>query len=174
MEVGYWLAQKTSPNVGLEPTTLRLRVWCSTDWASRALYFGNQNCSLPQWFLPFVFLVCLSKNVMFWWGSVYRLQCWASEDNKSTISNWLYNLSDPSKIRTINSFDGLQTTTRIISQLYLFTSDNRQDTGGSSAPIWTSIEGACLTSDIMMDEVVYFRYLIRYPTWDSNLGPRAP
>ena len=24
------------PNVGLEPTTLRLRVWCSTDWASRA------------------------------------------------------------------------------------------------------------------------------------------
>ena len=27
---------KTSPNVGLEPTTLRLRVSCSTDWASRA------------------------------------------------------------------------------------------------------------------------------------------
>ena len=27
---------KASPNVGLEPTTLRLRVWCSTDWASRA------------------------------------------------------------------------------------------------------------------------------------------
>ena len=26
-----------SPNVGLEPTTLRLRVSCSTDWASRAL-----------------------------------------------------------------------------------------------------------------------------------------
>ena len=25
-----------SPNVGLEPTTLRLRVSCSTDWASRA------------------------------------------------------------------------------------------------------------------------------------------
>ena len=37
-----WLLQgigsliKASPNVGLEPTTLRLRVWCSTDWASRA------------------------------------------------------------------------------------------------------------------------------------------
>ena len=46
-----------------------------------------------------------------------------------------YDLSDPSKIRSINSFDGLQTTTRIISHLYLFTSDNRQDTGGSSAPI---------------------------------------
>ena len=30
-----------SPNVGLEPTTLRLRVSCSTDWASRAnLYHG--------------------------------------------------------------------------------------------------------------------------------------
>ena len=28
---------KASPNVGLEPTTLRLRVWCSTDWASRAV-----------------------------------------------------------------------------------------------------------------------------------------
>ena len=27
---------KSSPNVGLEPTTLRLRVSCSTDWASRA------------------------------------------------------------------------------------------------------------------------------------------
>ena len=25
-----------SPNVGLEPTTLRLRVSCSTDWASQA------------------------------------------------------------------------------------------------------------------------------------------
>ena len=29
--------EKASPNVGLEPTTLRLRVWCSTDWASRAM-----------------------------------------------------------------------------------------------------------------------------------------
>ena len=28
--------KKRSPNVGLEPTTLRLRVSCSTDWASRA------------------------------------------------------------------------------------------------------------------------------------------
>ena len=27
----------SSPNVGLEPTTLRLRVSCSTDWASRAI-----------------------------------------------------------------------------------------------------------------------------------------
>ena len=24
------------PCVGLEPTTLRLRVWCSTDWANKA------------------------------------------------------------------------------------------------------------------------------------------
>ncbi len=30
--------KKCSPNVGLEPTTLRLRVSCSTDWASRAAY----------------------------------------------------------------------------------------------------------------------------------------
>lgn len=28
--------KRTAPNVGLEPTTLRLRVSCSTDWASRA------------------------------------------------------------------------------------------------------------------------------------------
>ena len=31
------LQKNTSPNVGLEPTTPRLRVSCSTDWASRAL-----------------------------------------------------------------------------------------------------------------------------------------
>ena len=159
--------------MGLEPTTLRLRVWCSTDWASRALYFGNQNCSLPQWFLPCVFLVCFSKNIMFWWGSVKDWQCWTSEDNKSTISNWFCNSSDPSKIRNSNSFDDLQTTTRIIIQLY-FTLDNQQDTGGSSAPIWTLLGGACVTIDLVMDEVVYFRYLIIYPTWDSNLGPLAP
>ena len=43
-EVGLWHrwlsdhgeCEKTTPNVGLEPTTLRLRVSCSTDWASRA------------------------------------------------------------------------------------------------------------------------------------------
>ena len=28
-----------APNVGLEPTTLRLRVSCSTDWASQALLY---------------------------------------------------------------------------------------------------------------------------------------
>src|SRR4029434_6528217 len=28
--------ENTTPNVGLDPTTLRLRVSCSTDWASRA------------------------------------------------------------------------------------------------------------------------------------------
>ena len=27
---------ESSPNVGLEPTTLRLKVWCSTNWANRA------------------------------------------------------------------------------------------------------------------------------------------
>ena len=25
-----------SPDMGLEPMTLRLKVWCSTDWANRA------------------------------------------------------------------------------------------------------------------------------------------
>ena len=27
-----------APNEGLEPSTLRLKVWCSTDWANRALW----------------------------------------------------------------------------------------------------------------------------------------
>ena len=29
--------EKEAPNKGLEPLTLRLKVWCSTDWANRAL-----------------------------------------------------------------------------------------------------------------------------------------
>ena len=33
-----------SPNVGLEPTTLRLRVSCSTDWASRAVLTMGTLC----------------------------------------------------------------------------------------------------------------------------------
>ena len=28
--------EKEAPNKGLEPLTLRLKVWCSTDWANRA------------------------------------------------------------------------------------------------------------------------------------------
>ena len=37
-----------SPNVGLEPTTLRLRVSCSTDWASRACcVYSNSCCRCP-------------------------------------------------------------------------------------------------------------------------------
>ena len=30
-----------SPNKGLEPLTLRLKVWCSTNWANRALTTGH-------------------------------------------------------------------------------------------------------------------------------------
>ena len=37
--------QNVSPNVGLEPTTLRLRVSCSTDWASRAVQLNWQKIS---------------------------------------------------------------------------------------------------------------------------------
>ena len=33
-----WGDKKNTPNVGLEPTTPRLRVSCSTDWASRDEY----------------------------------------------------------------------------------------------------------------------------------------
>ena len=32
---------KLAPNVGLEPTTLRLRVSCSTDWASQAVHLPD-------------------------------------------------------------------------------------------------------------------------------------
>ena len=38
--------KKSAPNVGLEPTTLRLRVSCSTDWASRARYACPNNLNL--------------------------------------------------------------------------------------------------------------------------------
>ena len=31
------LEQKASPEQGLEPWTLRLKAWCSTDWAIRAV-----------------------------------------------------------------------------------------------------------------------------------------
>ena len=34
--------KKSTPNMGLEPTTLRLKVSCSTDWASRAPYSGGK------------------------------------------------------------------------------------------------------------------------------------
>ena len=36
--------KKMAPNVGLEPTTLRLRVSCSTDWASRACWHRLTHC----------------------------------------------------------------------------------------------------------------------------------
>ena len=35
--------KKDAPNVGLEPTTLRLRVSCSTDWASRAVFAQHRD-----------------------------------------------------------------------------------------------------------------------------------
>ena len=30
------MQNRTKPDEGLEPATLRLKVWCSTDWANRA------------------------------------------------------------------------------------------------------------------------------------------
>ena len=35
-QVTFLWIQKCKPDKGLEPLTLRLKVWCSTDWASRA------------------------------------------------------------------------------------------------------------------------------------------
>ena len=37
LEVGI---KHNAPDEGLEPATLRLKVWCSTDWANRALYMN--------------------------------------------------------------------------------------------------------------------------------------
>ena len=34
---------KSSPSGGLEPTTLRLKVWCSTNWANRATLFRQRS-----------------------------------------------------------------------------------------------------------------------------------
>ena len=45
-----------TPNVGLEPTTLRLRVSCSTDWASQAYiaYLISQKISIKRLHLFFI------------------------------------------------------------------------------------------------------------------------
>ena len=40
-EKNYSSWKKEAPNKGLEPLTLRLKVWCSTDWANRALVMMN-------------------------------------------------------------------------------------------------------------------------------------
>ena len=40
---------KESPNEGLEPSTLRLRVWCSTDWASRELTHSENDVTQSHW-----------------------------------------------------------------------------------------------------------------------------
>ena len=40
--------KKEAPNKGLEPLTLRLKVWCSTDWANRALGTKWRRCASDQ------------------------------------------------------------------------------------------------------------------------------
>ena len=39
------MRSKYAPHEGLEPATLRLKVWCSTDWANRApqITWGDYN-----------------------------------------------------------------------------------------------------------------------------------
>ena len=63
LQLFYTKQKKCSPNVGLEPTTLRLRVSCSTDWASRAYcllllfvvrYFQYSVGSMDQWYIDSV------------------------------------------------------------------------------------------------------------------------
>ena len=59
------MQKETSPNVGLEPTTLRLRVSCSTDWASRALLDSSLNGFQVK---PMYLQSVISQNIS------YRLQ----------------------------------------------------------------------------------------------------
>ena len=64
---------KSSPNVGLEPTTLRLRVSCSTDWASRAyllwFFWIKGWCRLVQdWRIIFR----LKKSTHPWYRKPFR------------------------------------------------------------------------------------------------------
>ena len=46
-----------SPNIGLEPLTLRLKVWCSTNWANRAAHTNEVTndgtlswCGVHYWY----------------------------------------------------------------------------------------------------------------------------
>ena len=57
---------------GLEPWTLRLKVWCSTIWATQAC-----RCSLFLWFFLFV-LSCISTNNRTLKGLeiIFRSWCW--------------------------------------------------------------------------------------------------
>ena len=62
--------EKASPNVGLEPTTLRLRVWCSTDWASRAEEIesvSKQDCASENKIVNYTFRI--SQNFAAQWSS---------------------------------------------------------------------------------------------------------
>ena len=43
------LLKNLAPNEGLEPSTLRLKVWCSTDWANRALWRLTRQCYCHSW-----------------------------------------------------------------------------------------------------------------------------
>ena len=54
----------SAPNVGLEPTTLRLRVSCSTDWASQA-YFPSHILKyvFEKQFCPYSDILLLNKYV---------------------------------------------------------------------------------------------------------------
>ena len=46
-QLKFWLTKIVkAPDMGLEPMTLRLKVWCSTDWANRAIiiYLPEKLC----------------------------------------------------------------------------------------------------------------------------------
>ena len=60
--------QKLAPNKGLEPLTLRLKVWCSTDWANRAQVAQVVICDWHRivWLWPIDFLP--SAWLVSWWS----------------------------------------------------------------------------------------------------------
>ena len=58
-----------SPDMGLEPMTLRLKVWCSTDWANRAPCWSSSKSWLVKrifdWYLDWIVYIKKSLKKLF-------------------------------------------------------------------------------------------------------------
>ena len=84
--------------VGLEPTTLRFKVWCSTDWASRAWWMLSIYMTLLHTYTPNinVYIIITTRmtkdsvfclvNVLFcvtYWNIIYKCCTNSKETHKS-------------------------------------------------------------------------------------------
>ena len=67
---GYLSSIKLTPDEGLEPATLRLKVWCSTDWANRAcllIWWWEWRLPAPDFNVPNEFKEkLLSRSKVCW------------------------------------------------------------------------------------------------------------